>query len=43
MAKEKKKSKAKVQGFVPVEEPIDWMDEQLKKEGREDEILKKVE
>lgn len=40
MAKAKKKSKAKEHEFVPIKPPIDWMDELLKKEGREDEIPK---
>jgi len=38
MARKEKKSEKKVHKFVPVKEPIDWMDELLKKEGRGDEI-----
>lgn len=40
MAKKVKKKKAtpKVPKFVPIPPPSDWMDELLKKEGREDEI-----
>ena len=34
----KEDPKPKVPKFVPVPAPPDWMDEELKKEGRENEI-----